>query len=206
MNQCSARTHSGKQCSRSATVGTLCTQHHKSSAGKHPTEEPWAKLALPPPSEENGARHLQKLRLLLNKGPDKTKDGPGYIYAYYLKTDPKDTFYKIGRTARSVKQRLSEWQEQHGGTKGVVKLKSSWKVPWNKYCEKLIHLYLHYCRVARYPLSSQQGKYKTVLIIDGTIIEDCSDERTVAMRKQHEWFKGSWVDFESLIETLLFKP
>lgn len=57
------------------------------------------------------ALKIQK-RLLkyMKQGPSKS-DGPGYIYIYYLAHDPEDTYYKIGRTKRSVEKRMKEWNK-----------------------------------------------------------------------------------------------
>jgi len=55
-------------------------------------------------------------------------------------------------TERSVDKRLSEWKSKHGI---ILNKKAVYNVAKNhKFLERLIHLYLDYCRIHRYPTTT----------------------------------------------------
>ncbi len=175
--KCTAFTAQGKQCSKNAKPGQPYCGVHVAVAAKQTKladvkdVEPWTLKGLPVPDERNPKRLVQKIRTLLHKGPKKD-DGAGYIYVYYLKSDQKNTtkdspsnnsknnptsdlvknsinYWKIGRTKRSVDKRMEEWSEVHGEP---VQLECFYQLSANhEFVERLIHLYLSYCRMGRIP-------------------------------------------------------
>jgi hypothetical protein len=130
----------------------------------------------------------QKAIRKLERGPSKT-DGPGHIYVYYVDVDEPDTYYKIGRTAKGVSERLKQWKQSV--------LKKSYFVKNQKLAESLIHLELDAIRVYRYKL---EDSYYTVwkntnLPVDGKK----PSEKLVATKKHIEWFKSDWQSIRTTI-------
>lgn len=144
--------------------------------------------------EHLNKRAKRRFAKYVDKGPSLKTDGEGYIYVYYLNTDPHDTFYKIGRTHRPVDKRLREW-------KGA-KLKMSCKVQYQKYSERLIHTLLDHVRVYRY-LDPDTKEYYTIWKNTGKPVDPHQQETKLAAHKKHiEWFKGSW---KQLLKPLVFQ-
>lgn len=147
----------------------------------------------------------------MKDGPTK-KDGPGHIYVYYCPQDnPEDTYYKIGRTERSVDARLKEWKKKDGAV-----LKKSWKVSHQKFIEKLIHAYLDAVRVYRYSVSHTittggngvNNVYCTIWKSTGEPV-DLMDahlkatNKLEARTKHIEWFKSTWKELKGTLKTLV---
>lgn len=134
----------------------------------------------------------KKLERRLKRGPSKS-DGPGHIYVYYLSDDNDYYYYKIGRTERSVEERLKEW-------KGAI-CKKYWKVQHQKFAERLIHIVLDDCRVYRYIL---QDDICSIWKTDGepvterdALLKECN--KLSACNKMIEWFRMPWEDLEKII-------
>ncbi len=180
---CIAYTTKGNQCTKNAKANSVHCQQH---SGKQ--TEPWKEHRLPAPNKRSPAH---KIRTLLNRGPKKG-DGKGIIYIYYLKSETW-SYWKIGRTSRTVEQRMKEWSDFHGET---VVLHCYYTVEKNqKFVERLIHLYLSYCRLGRIPYTDDQGvrKMHTTLVDTAAVLHDgqqASDPRKmlVAKHKLTEWF------------------
>lgn len=191
---CLALTKKGKQCSRKQKVGVLCTQHSKCKSITFIHEqEPWEAKNISPPDPRNGKEILQKIRVLLKKGPTK-KDKPGHIYVYYLDRDQKQglSYYKIGRTTQAVETRISQWKD--------AKLKHSWSVKNNICCERLIHLCLTYCRIHRY---KHKNGYHSIYQESREVLDDPqrNDELKLrAVNKNVEWFAEEWETIEKIIK------
>lgn len=197
---CEIMTNGGKQCSRPRTKtvnGTsYCTQHYKSRKDKTKLSikdmEPWVQLGIVAPFESNGARVLQKIRSKLKAGPA-ASDGKGYIYIYHLAHERHLDYWKIGRTEQTVDSRLKQWQEEHKGHRVVLSRK--YEVPYNKWAESLIHLYLAYCRMHRYPYG--KGFHSVWALDPNEVIQDGQEvpvdqrgkHKIAAMHKHIEWFK-----------------
>ena len=215
---CETITSSGKQCTRAKTKMdengvAYCTQHYKMRS--NPTKstvketEPWDKLNLIDPFHANGSRVLQKIRSRLKAGPDKKKDGKGHIYIYHLAHERHLNYWKIGRTKQSVDTRMQQWQDEH--KKRRVVLFRQYSVQYNKHVESLIHLYMAYCRMHRYPYKdgfhSVWALDPTEVIEDGQQIpkEDRDKHKTVAMHKHIEWFKCKEAELLQVVEQLCNK-
>ncbi len=140
----------------------------------------------------------KRLTNTIKKGPSKS-DGEGHIYVYYIEQDEKDTYYKIGRTKRSVDKRLAEW-------KGAIK-KISWKVKYQKLAEKLIHTYLDHVRVYRYELEENK-QLCTIWKTTGKPVQSSDKElkdkyKLEARTKMIEWFKITYGELKDIIENIL---
>ncbi len=145
---------------------------------------------------DTNKKKLSTVEKRLIKGPSKT-DGPGYIYIYYLATDESDTFYKIGRTSKTVEKRLSQW-------KGSI-LKKSYYVNHQKLAERLIHMELDNVRVYRYTL--EDGSRFSIWKSDGKPVAEELPEgiKLSVLTKEIEIFKTSWKDVEKKIGDLVNK-
>lgn len=150
-----------------------------------------------PVSVEGLSRRIQnKIQTRLEKPPSKS-DGPGYLYVYTLETDSHDSYYKIGRTARTPEKRLKEW-------KGGI-LKKAYAVNHQKKAERLVHLYLDYARVYRY--ETPDG-YCSIWKDNGEPVGKRDARRkkahTLEARKKHiEWFRETWRQIKPVIEALV---
>ena len=213
---CEIYTASGKQCSRARTKVekgvSYCTQHYKKRADtskisiKEP--EPWTTLGILAPYEANGVRILQKIRSKLKAGPDKT-DRKGFIYIYHLAQERHLDYWKIGRTEKSVDERMDQWQAEHNGHRVVLSRK--YEVKYNKFAEALIHLYLAYCRMHRYPF--EKGFHSVWALDPDEVIEDGQEipkadrgkHKIVAMHKHIEWFKCKRDEMLDVTDTICEK-
>lgn len=190
MKSCEAFKADGEQCTRQYKVKTaegkhFCTQHAKCKAVKSVAEpEPWETLRLPEPDPRNGKRYIQKVRKMLSEAPGKKREG--HIYIYFLPREKTLRYWKIGLTERTVEERMQEWSAKY-----TLEVYTTFRVATDVYyVESLIHLYLTYCRIYRYPSKRGfQSVYKlkpSVVIQDGQQAEQ--GERVVAKNKQIEWF------------------
>ena len=208
---CEVITDSGKQCSRRRTKiedgVSYCTQHYKLRKSSKKTTtikdvEPWTEMGILVPYESNGVRILQKIRSKLRQGPKPT-DGEGYIYIYYLEHERYLNYWKIGRTQQNVDTRIQQWKDQHPGKKVILYSKT--KVKYQAFVESLIHLYLSYCRMHRYPYKdgfhSIWALDQDEVIVDGQEIPkgERINHKLVAMHKHIEWFK---CDKEEMMEVV----
>lgn len=208
MDQCLAIKQSdGQQCTRTKGAGQklYCTQHSKSKTKITSVKavEPWTLLRLPVPDERNGLRFIQRIRTHLNKTHPYSKENPhkGYIYIFFLPEEKKNkgpSFWKIGYTERSVKERMDEWSEKHN-----LEVHSEYEIPYNvQKTEALIHLYLAYCRVYRYP--TDQG-FHSVYKLSGEVIEKGGLDRAPATRKEIEWFYAPIEEILKYVEPIVNK-
>lgn len=176
---------------------TRCTRQTKNTSGycyQHTAQET--------------KKYATKYERLLEKGPT-AKDEKGYIYVYRLLRDEREelSYWKIGRTSKTVKKRLSQW-------KGSV-LKEYWEVPCNKLAEKLIHWQLRESRIYRYEYEKGNQKairYHSVYKSTGKVIPDSQNRakdiengtwKAEGRKKHVEWFVGSWKDIRSVIEQVV---
>lgn len=216
---CEALTKGGYQCSRTHVrhfsvprKGSikLCTQHFNLEKKKKKTNkaytvlavigdpEPWTLLRVGVnPRQDNGSGALQKLRILLKKGPTKNRPLNGFIYIYYLDRDRQlqcFDYWKIGMTSREdYAERVGEWKSKHAKNADLVH-KRTYPVCHPEFVERVLQLYFHYCRMERYQRKTKNGtdvmhsvryKNKTV-VIDGQ--QKNEDEKLVAKNKHTEWF------------------
>jgi len=206
MVRCEAIKGDGEQCTRNATSGKkVCKQHEKAKTTTTiitvKTAEPWTLLGLPEPDPRNGKRYIQKIRTFLNSSKGEKKGG--YIYIFFLPREKKLSYWKIGYTERTVEERIREWS-----TKYPLEVYKTFKIENGvQYYESLIHLYLTYCRIYRYPHENgYQSVYKlnpSAVIQDGQQIKD--DERLVAKNKEIEWFCAPIRDILGVIEPIVKK-
>jgi hypothetical protein len=206
--KCNAMTREGRQCSRNGTTthtnGRLfCTQHYSMSKGTIATAaaapEPWVCLRLSSPVAQNGPHALQKLRTVLRRGPRKNDNVcSGFIYVYYLTRDTGENYWKIGMTTRDdCSKRLAEWKRTYAKEAGF-KVMRTYPTRAPQFAERLIHLYLYYCRMYRYPLERGKHGHHSVWAKDNTVIADGQQLQQqppsqgravmVARRKNTEWF------------------
>lgn len=171
----------GRQCKRKQEP--YCYQH-KPTGFVFPVE----------PSPELADKYKKRIERVIKKGPTKT-DGPGWIYVYFVESDKSDTFYKIGRTARTVTARLKEW-----GPECV--LHYSAPVKSQKMAETLIHAYLAHLRVFRY--KQKDGSYESVWMATGKPVLSEGNPSAVksARCKEIEWFSSNWKTIGPVVDTL----
>lgn len=218
---CEAITEEGRQCSRVHKAQHngyfYCNQHllmwkrkSKSMSRIHDVE-PWVQYQLPVPYESNPGRIMQKIRTRLKNGPKASEmRQPGHIYVYYLEGEEPNNYWKIGMTGRNVDKRLGEWEEELKGS--LIILKASYALPrYTKFIEKLIHLYLSYCNIHRYPYvdakSGQTRMHSLYSLPPNEILEDGQNmkdksQRLNAMKKHVEWFKEDWDEVEKVVSVL----
>lgn len=198
---CSATTAKGKQCSKRPVHHGLCTMHYNKA---HPNAvEPWTEMGLMAPSALNRRLVLNKIRRKLRNTPTNVEAG-GSIYIYYLSSDTVENMWKVGMTLRTADVRLAEWQKHHSHTCKVLK-KAEYVVKHSvARLERLIHLYLDYCRVYRMPLDDDNGRvrFKSIFSATGEAIEN-GDEKGSAKSKQIEWFHASILEIKAVIDALI---
>ena len=180
MQQCQGKTAKSVRCKRFVS-GTYCYQHIPEK------EEEWIRQGYPTPSSKIDEGHRRKIKSKLKRGPSQ-KDKEGYIYIYYLKTDKRVRYFKIGRTSTTVEKRLKQWEKESPSPPVLVE---SFKVKHSIFCERLIHLYLDYCRVYRYKVS--KNRFCTVWKVSGECVTERDEKlkdrnRLEGMKKQTEWF------------------
>lgn len=212
MIRCIAIKDDGEQCTRKPSSESknknYCKQHDKSNQTKKlatiEAVEPWVLLKFPEPDARNGKRYIQKIRTHLNKSNSFSKKDSqsGFIYIFCLAHERKLNYYKIGYTERTVEERLEEWGEKHS----ALELCACFRVNSNAHQkESLIHLYLAYCRMYRYP--NERG-FHSVYKLSGEIIQDGQEntdekERLVAKNKEIEWFCAPLEEILSVVEGIL---
>ena len=172
-------------CQGTTKSGTKCKLPKEPYCHLH---QPVKVMDFPLPTLDLTSKIQKKIQTLMKKGPTK-QDGKGHIYVYFLTSDTKDCFYKIGRTSRSVDKRLKEWGKN-------VKLKCSWEVKHEKWMEKMIHTYLDSVRVYRYQIDDTE-EYCNVWKSDrkclGKADEELKQKHKLEGRKKNiEWFKLPW--------------
>jgi len=215
--QCEAITAAGTRCSR---VGKhrnqcgeqVCQQHlwgiHKVISIKD--VEPWVHRNMPEPALHLlRASVVQKLRRKLKQGPRPVtprgigRGRGGSIYVYCLENDDHLNLYKVGMTCENVDKRLQQWERKHKcKVRQVAQYVTLQDVAW---VERVIHLYLDYCRVYRYPLL--KGGLHSVWAATGeplttstTTEDEASAKRPlVVTEKMVEWFKASFDDIDAVI-------
>lgn len=179
---CRGTTTKGKPCKRKQEP--YCRDHDPQKQDPTP-ELPYSFINVP--------KHAQnKIMTKIRKGPSKS-DGYGHIYIYYLSADPKDFYYKIGRTSRDVDTRLKEWKDS--------KLRKSYRVANQKHAERLIHLYLDEYRVYRY--KQDDGTYCTVWKENGLHVTDKDKTgKKEGRSKEVEWFRCKWETVKKVVEAI----
>lgn len=122
----------------------------------------------------------------------------GTIYVYRLHGDVMPRF-KIGRTSRSVGERMKEWQYKH--KKQVIVIYDWYVSKGCKWMEHMMHLYLDMCRLIRYDNNG-----------DDTFVDFYFSDRTPlipgsvmgnAMHKHVEWFAVEWKYIEQVAQALV---
>jgi T5orf172 domain len=207
-HRCVAVKQDKKRCTRTATcVRTrMCTQHAKLQSAPPVEREPWTALGMLAPSAKNSARALRKLRSKLRRRPPKNDKEDGYIYVYGIRGERVLNYWKVGMTERAdVEKRVGEWRRTHG--KGAVELRDHFRTRHPKHVERVIHLFLAYCRMYRYQLSD--GSFHSVWAESGDVIKDGQEqeavdgERLVAKHKHIEWFCEEYAHIRSVIESVV---
>lgn len=113
-----------------------------------------------------------------------------------------------GMTEKHVDERMAEWEEEH---KSRVIKRAFYEVQHSvKFVERIIHLYLDYCRVHRTPTSdTKETLFRSVWASTGEIIDDeqnkkiKDDERLVAAHKHVEWFKAPILEIKEFVEPIV---
>lgn len=179
---CQGKTKAGKPCKR--VTEPYCQDHD-------PTRND--PVVLPCPLNGLNTKAVEKKIITkVKRGPRQT-DGYGHIYVYYLDSDPKDSYYKIGMTERDVDVRLKEWKGS--------KLKKSFRVANRKYAERLIHLYLDYRRVYRY--KQEDGSLASFWKDTGKPVTDSDSKgKQEGRTKQIEWFFVPFQDVERICKAI----
>lgn len=201
-----------------ATQRPLCGIHYK-MIGQHaprkptPDPHPWRALGLPDPSVELRTHVRNKLRRRVAAGPRVATDGPGYIYAFWLKHEEGRSYWKIGVTQRSTPEdRMREWESAFPGRELCVKRVYAVDAPAAKFVERVIHLYLDHRRMYRYPMENK--RLLSVWSATGEVIEDADYKalakgtstgvpKPIAKYKMVEWFCTSWQEADALIERVV---
>lgn len=203
----------GQQCTRHeiSSEHHLCKQHSRVKGVKTVHDQrAWAKMNIVAPRSENGKKVLARIDKALEK-PVAKSDGPGYIYIYSFASEQHLHYYKVGRTKRSVKERLDEWRRDV--VDDAIVLHATFFVErGHRRLESLVHLYLNYCRMYRTPYKHPRLKtvvYHSVWKSDGRVICDGQehgsgkDKRAlVAKNKQVEWFCAPLDLIERLCKSL----
>jgi hypothetical protein len=169
--------------------------------------EPWEQRKMPAPSPKLRPHVLQKLRRKLKAGPRPTtpRHGTrgGSIYVYCLEEDDHENLYKVGMTSDSVDKRLQAWARKHKGTilKRIAEYVVNQDVEW---VERIIHLYLDYCRVYRYPRSGSGSGLESVWAATGkpldTGSEPISPRSLLVTEKMIEWFALPFEEIDAVIQ------
>ena len=220
---CTATTLKKTRCTRKATHGDRCYQHAapagagatvaaaavvvtpvapapaNAGANKNlpPADSPW-----PDPSGQLQRRILKKIatkqRLASRPGKE------GYVYVYSLQHEVGKDYWKVGMTERNdYRKRLKEWTTVHAPA--IVVCKAVYYTTANcKLLERLIHLYLDYCRMYRYPTDNPY-EMVTVWKTNGKPVDavvEAKPHQVVAKNKHKEWFNIDWPKLEELIQRL----
>lgn len=176
----------------------LCAKHFK----KWKEPKGWDICKLPEPNLQHlNPKQLQKLNKELYQRVGVGKEG-GHIYVYCI-PDEDVWLLKIGKTSRSLDERLKEWAKEH-----PLEELFSVEFPCDiDLAERIIHLYLDWARVYRYPLSSDEGLlfYDVWKSNHKPIIEGTSEpkEKLQNNRKHTEWFAVELKEAEEIIEAVL---
>lgn len=199
-HRCSGTTQAGKRCRRqTASLTGRCWQHIQQVKAARAI---WAEKGYPTPSHHVDARHRRLLTTKLKHGPAKTDDA-GHIYIFQLSSDPKGCgYFKIGRTTQPVKTRLRQWSDK-------AVLVKSFPVVNNKFCERVIHLYLDAWRVYRYRVKSEAA-YCSVWKKDGKPVTKADkammeSHKLQGRKKEIEWFQLDKEYMLSIVERVAVK-
>lgn len=205
--RCEALTQAGKQCSRRASEGGVCVQHMaiRHSVISVREVEPWTLRSMPTPSDKLRAHVLQKLRRKLKAGPrpntPRGRHKGGSIYVYCLVDDEQGPhLYKVGQTTDAVERRLASWARKHSGRE--IKCCAIYVVNQDvAWVERVVHLYLDYCRVYRYPLVAS-GQLESVWAATGEPLDGkqpASPRSRLVSEKMIEWFAAPLEDIDAII-------
>jgi hypothetical protein len=184
---CAGQTQKKKPCKNKALEGsTLCSTH----GGVCTAVNALAQKNRPYVIKKIGTRH--------RKGLPKTKT-PGYVYIFYLENEKGKNFWKIGMTTR-LEKRMQEWNKHYGGKATLVQ-KKLYKSDYCEFMERVIHLYLDYCRMHRYPIHTEDAiKFHSIYSATGKVIEAVDEEeRLVAKNKNIEFFHAPIKEIKTVI-------
>jgi len=194
----------GFQCDRPRTKVdkdgvSYCTTHYKTRLAPIQHEkEPWDKLKVLVPNEANGFRVLQKIRAKLKEGPNRN-DANGSIYMYNLMHERHLNYWYIT-------QHEMEESEDY-----IIIECRRYETKYVDFAEDVIHLYLSYCRVHRYPF---KNGYHSVWALDSYQVINDGQEDTLKTRrfspynKQIDWFKcvkGELVEILEMVCNVICK-
>lgn len=174
---CAGQTQKKKPCKNKAVEGSRFCGRHGGVC-----------KAINAYAAKNNPKVIKKIHTKHRQGLPKEKT-PGYIYIFYLEHEKGNNFWKIGMTERTAKERLKEWTEKYNNKVKVVQEKL-YKSDYCKFMERVIHLYLDYCRMHRYPLETEDSiKFHSIYSATGKVIEALDgEERLVAKDKNTEFF------------------
>jgi hypothetical protein len=160
---CKGKLKTRENCKYPAKQGSVFCGIH----GKHEPQPIAPVLAL-----KNNAKAIKKILRKHKQGLPRVKT-PGYIYIFYIKKEKGKNFWKIGKTERTSAVRLGEWKALHG----TIVEEKLYKSDYCCFFERVIHLYLDYCRMHRYPIHTEDGvKYYSIYSATGKVIEDVDEE------------------------------
>lgn len=210
-NKCQSTTQKKTQCTRNAVEGSdKCAQH--GGKAKELNSNETKALGLPAVPKETQGNVVKKIQRLIQKdlssSQAKTTAG-GYVYIYRLAHETGLNYWKIGMTDREVDKRMKEWE---GTLRCRVLCVKEYKLKKNHaYCERLIHLYLDYCRMYRYPAEAKKGDkhvlFKSKWYRSGEWIDDDQgreiDERLVAKNKHVEWFCAPLAEILKVVQAIV---
>lgn len=202
--RCEAFKKDGKRCTRKGNP--LCAQHQRLALTTTTTTcvgdvEPWTARGMPAPCVEKLRPHmLQKLRRKLKAGPRTTTAKSGSIYVYCLDGDEHANLYKVGMTSSGVDKRLQAWARKHKGKvlRKVAEYVVLSDVAW---VERVIHLYLDYCRVYRYPGFSVWAATGEPLVGENAAPSPPPPppHSLLAVEKMIEWFALPFTEIDQIV-------
>ncbi len=222
MNQCTATTTKKKQCKNKAMANQMvCHVHVEKKTTKKKTSPPPAPAApvvFPTPHPSLKRPVLRRLNAKLATLPERRSGGAGFIYVYAIKEehDAGRFYWKIGMTERAADVRIKEWGRTLDKRTQTLVVHRVYPVArGHKWVERVVHLYLNYCRVYRYALpaasagsASGPHSFYSVWATTGLPVEEedasLGPHDAPAMHKQVEWFYcPRFADLDAVIAPLV---
>lgn len=196
----------GKQCTRDAKVGDYCTQHSKNKP-LPPSAAVWwwEKYGLPKPAAEIGAKYLKRIRTRLEKGVKPNDTKAGFIYIYYFEHERGFNLWKVGKTNKTVDERLKKWKSDHHKDNKIC-LHKSYALPngGTDLVERTIHDYFKHWNVHRYP--QDDGSFYNVYSMTGEPFSATKGEPerdySNKTHKHVEWFHGNVEEIKKVLQKL----
>lgn len=156
------------------------------------------KNSLPPPDPRNGKAKNKLLQRKIDAWPRRNLSEPGWIYIYRFASETGR--WKVGSTKLSdPAERVKQWHKR-------AQMQYCLYLPCGyQWAERVIHLYLWYCRLYRYALDAEQPggdpRFYSVWARDLKLpaldpLPAGYTGRPPAKNKQIEWF---YIDLDELV-------